>query len=444
MPSGVIQRTLISGLDRLPPGALVVGFSGGLDSTVLLHALASLPAARRRGLRAVHVDHRLHANSATWADHAARTAADIAVPLEIVAAGEIRPAGTGLEGAARKQRHDCFRETLRGGELLVLAHHADDQAETVLLKLLRGAGPEGLGGMRRLRTFGRGHLWRPFLDLPRTQLRAYAVAHALSWIDDPSNEDTRLRRNFLRCEIVPRLAQHWPEASAAIAHSARWSRAAADFIAQQSQLALAHLQGVDPATIAWAGWLALPDALRDPVLRRWLRGLGFEEPAHFQVGEVERQLGEAGEDAAPCVRWGNCEVRRYRDLLHAMCPLTPIDPAWQADWNDRAVELPDGGTLAWESGDGAWPCATAAWPALVVRFRHGGERIRLSGDAHTRELRTLLQEHGIPPWQRDRIPLVYDGDALIAAGDLFASAPARALAERLGARIAWRTARAPA
>jgi tRNA(Ile)-lysidine synthase len=436
--STVIARALSSGLDRLPGGAIVVGFSGGLDSTVLLHALAALPAARARGLRAVHVDHGLQAQSAQWATHCAAVAGTLGVPIELAATGALDTAGTGLEEAARTARHAAFSSRLKSGEVLALAHHADDQAETVLLKLLRGAGPEGLGGMRARRQFGAGWLWRPLLDVPRARLCEYADAHGLRWIEDPSNDDTRLRRNFLRAEILPRLQQRWPDASAAIAHSARWASAAAAFIEQEARIALARLQGVDSATLAWHGWLELPDALRDPVLRLWLRSLGLDEPAHFQVAELERQLANAEEDRAPCVRWGQCEVRRYRDLLYAMHPLPDIAPEWQAAWTGSQLALPDGSQLTWTNGiAGAPASANGDRPALQVRYRRGGERLRPAGSAHSRELRLLLQESGVPPWQRDRIPLIHAEDELIAVGDLFVSASGDALCDRLGARIVW-------
>jgi tRNA(Ile)-lysidine synthase len=307
-----------------------------------------------------------------------------------------------------------------------------------LLKLLRGAGPEGLGGMRALRPLGAGWLWRPFLDLARARLREYADANGLRWIDDPSNANTQLRRNFLRAEILPRLHQRWPDASIAVAHSARWAGAAASFIEQEARIALARLQGADPATLAWNGWLELHDALRDPVLRLWLRSLGLDEPAHFQVAELERQLACAEEDRAPCVHWGGCEVRRYRDLLYAMRALRDIAPNWQAEWNGSPLALPDRSRLTWTHGVADAPADTdGKHPALYVRYRRGGERIKPVGSGHTRELRLLLQESGVPPWQRDRIPLIHAGDELIAVGDLFMSASAAAMCERIGARIVW-------
>jgi tRNA(Ile)-lysidine synthase len=159
-------------------------------------------------------------------------------------------------------------------------------------------------------------LWRPLLDLPRAALHEYAKAHDLRWIEDPSNAQTHLSRNFLRHEILPRLATQWPQAEAALAHSAKWLRATADYIDAQSAAALAKLRGDEPATLDWRGWLALPDALRDPVLRRWLRECGLDEPAHFHVAELERQL-LAANDRTPCVAFDDTELRRRRDRLHA-------------------------------------------------------------------------------------------------------------------------------
>jgi len=406
----LLITALQTALARIPPGAIAVALSGGMDSSVLLHALAQLPAARARGLRALHVDHGLHADSTRWSEHCASFSRALDVPITICAVRVERASGTGLEDAARTARFALFKQQLAAGEILALAQHRDDQAETILLKLLRGAGPEGLGGMRTLRQFAQGYLWRPLLALPRSGLHEYARAHELDWLDDPSNTDVSLRRNFLRHEILPQLLQRWPEAAAALAHSATWARAAADFIADQAAGALAQLRAGAPGTLRWRDWLALPDALRDPVLRLWLRELGLDEPAHFHVAELQRQL-LAAEDRAPCLAFAQTELRRYRDLLYAMRSLLPVPDDWQAAWNGLPLDLPGGGSLALEP-------ARALHSALNVRYRRGGERLRPAGAMHARELRTLLQEAGIPPWRRARMPLIYAEDALLAVGDV--------------------------
>ena len=408
-----LETTLQTLLAELPAGKIAVAFSGGMDSSALLLALAQMPAARARGLRALHVDHGLHADSQRWAEHCAGFVRELGIALDVDSVVVEHASGTGVEDAARAARFAAFERRLGPGEILTLAQHRDDQAETILLKLLRGAGPEGLGGMRTLRQFAKGYLWRPFLGLPRSDLLGYAQTHGLRWIDDPSNAQTHLRRNFLREEILPRLNQRWPDAAAALAHSATWARVAADYIDAQARLALAQLQGPDPATVRWHDWLGLPDALRDPVLRLWLRELRLDEPAHFHIAELERQL-RAAQDRSPCVTFAQTQVRRYRELLYAMRARPPVAKDWEAIWNGAPLDLPGGGRLTLASGN-------SSGLALRVRYRRGGERLKPAGCAHTRELRSLLQESGIPPWQRGRLPLIYADDDLLAVGDTILS-----------------------
>ena len=438
MPDRRLRDLIAHALADLPAGPILVAHSGGLDSTVLLHGLAHADAARARGLRAVHVDHNLQADSAMWARHCAAFAEQLGVPLETRTVEVARAPGLGLEATARRARYGVIEDMLAEGEILALAHHRDDQAETVLLKLLRGAGPEGLGAMRTLRRFGAGYAWRPLLTLPRATLRNYAERNRLLWIEDPSNADTSLDRNFLRVEVLPRITRRWPEAETSIAQSAQWARSAADFIDDEAERALARLQGLDPSTLHYREWLHLPDALRDPVLRRWLRSIALPEPTQFQVAELVRQLGEAGEDRQPCVRWPGVEVRRYRDLLHALPPLQlpPLD--WSADFTGAALALPaDIGVLRLIALDAHAPAPLLGETARV-RFRRGGESLRLHGGAHTRELRDLLQEAGIPPWQRSRLPLVFDADgALLAVADLWLSEAGAERLARVRARLDW-------
>lgn len=430
---------------------IVVALSGGLDSSVLLHALAKMPEARARGLRALHVDHGLHADSARWVEHCRGLAHALIVPFESIKVAVTRASGEGLEAAARTARYAALAQHLGQGELLAVAQHRDDQSETVLLKLLRGAGPEGLGGMRCLRAFAQGYLWRPLLSLPRSILRQYADTHALQWIDDPSNADDALSRNFLRHQILPRLRQHWIECDTALAHTAQWNRSAADFIHQHAQEARVRLQGPDPATLRWREWMDLPQALRDPVLRLWLRDLDLAEPTHAQAIELHRQLRDGAAHTLPCVRWAGVEMRRYRDLLYAMRPLPMVPPDWQATWHGETLPLPaDCGYLALRVNDSIDPSLTQAIASahpcfgssstsspLQVRFRRGGETLKPIGSAHTRELRLLFQESGIPPWQRGRIPLIYCDNVLLAVGDLWLSNAGGTLFIAQNLRLIW-------
>ncbi|HET6806681.1 MAG TPA: tRNA lysidine(34) synthetase TilS [Frateuria sp.] len=424
-----LPDTLRHALDSHPDGPLCVAFSGGPDSTALLHALAALPQARARGLRAVHVDHGLHPASGAWAAQAAAFCASLDVRCEVRRVEVPRAAGEGLEAAARHARYAAFAGALHPGEWLLLGHHRDDQAETVLLKLLRGAGPQGLGGMRAVRPLGRGQLWRPLLALPRTVLRNYIEAHALPCIDDPSNQDTALARNHLRHDILPRMRRHWPHAVDSILHSAALCRAADEALRAHWLEAFAALHDSASDSLDAQGWLALDPALREPLLDHWLHAQGLPAPTTAQRRQIERQC-HARPGQQPCVRWPGVELHIWRGRLWALAPRPPIDPHWQACWRGAPLTLPDGGQLALAP---AGPLGTP----FVVRLRRGGERIRPAGDRHTRELRDLFQQAGVPPWRREACPLLYAEGELIAVADLWRTAHGSALFDAAGAQPRW-------
>ena len=413
-----------------PDGELCVAFSGGPDSTALLHALAQLPEARARGLRALHVDHALHSESAHWAMQCEAICNAWQVPLRVLKVDVERASGHGIEAAARKARYAALADALREGERLLLGHHRDDQIETVLLKLLRGAGPEGLGGMRAQRELGRGFLWRPLLELPRKDLSNYAAAHGLGFVTDPSNDDRRYSRNRLRHDVLPVLAAHWPHAGEAILHSARLSRAAADALAAQWQAALGTL--LDPSTqsLDATGWSRLAQALREPLLDHWLHERGCTAPTTAQRVQIERQI-HAREGRVPCIRWTGTELHVWKGRLWARPTQASIDPQWESPWQGEPLALPDGGLLTLSS-----PVALSR--PLNVRLRRGGERIRPVGDAHTRELRDLFQQAGLPPWQRTVCPLIYDGETLLAVADRWFDARGKTFFDAIGSKPCWR------
>ncbi|WP_338029229.1 tRNA lysidine(34) synthetase TilS [Frateuria edaphi] len=424
-----LADTLGHALDRHPDGPLCVAFSGGPDSTALLHALAALPQARARGLRALHVDHGLHPQSGDWATQAAAFCATLGIDCEVRRVEVARAGGEGLEAAARHARYAAFAGALRSGEWLLLGHHRDDQVETVLLKLLRGAGPQGLGGMRVIRPLGRGCLWRPLLDLPREVLRAYVEAHALACVDDPSNRDTTLARNHLRHEILPRLRRHWPHAADSILHSAALCRAADESLRARWRDAFAALHDPASGSLDAQGWLALDAALREPLLDHWLHARGLPAPTAAQRRQIERQChARAGQQ--PCVRWPGAALHIWKDRLWAHAPRPSFDPRWEARWHGEALALPDGGHLSLA------PARRLPTP-LTVRLRQGGERIKPLGDRHTRELRDLFQQVALAPWQREACPLLYDGDELLAVADLWRTASGAELFEALGAWPRW-------
>ena len=411
------------------PGCPVrVAFSGGMDSTVLLHWLASSPAVRAGGLRAMHVDHGLQPDSAAWAVRCADECARLGVAFESRRVA-VRDAGDGLEAAAREARHAALAEGLQPGERVALAHHRDDQAETVLLRLLRGSG-DGLAAMRPLRRFGAGWLWRPLLDEPREALARYAREHGLAWIEDPTNALPHADRNFLRLEVMPRLAGRWPGAAAGLALGAAHLATQADLLAGEEARRLAQVQGLDPSTLSVPALLALAPDWRDRVLRRWIRELGLPPLPPAGLRAISDELLPAREDGEPAFAWSGAVVRRWRGLLYAGPPLPPLPEDFSQAWDGLSpLVLPTGDLLS------LTPAAAFDAP-LRVHARQGGERLVLPGRAHSSGLKHVLQDLGVPPWLRVRLPLLSGpGGELLAAGDVVVAAPLHDWLAARGARL---------
>lgn len=405
----------------LPPlpaehvGPLLIGFSGGLDSTVLLHRIAHDPALRERGLVAIHVHHGLHADADAWAEHCRRRCAQWNVRCEIVSVEVSRTGGEGLEAAARRVRYAALARHLVTGGVLLTAHHRDDQAETFLLRALRASGVDGLAAMQAWRSFGEGWHWRPLLEVPRSELLAYAQAHALTWIEDPSNADVDLDRNFLRHEVLPLLRQRWPQAETLLARSAALAGESVRLLRAEDAVALAAASTLDPHALRVSALLRLPRERRARVLRHWIHSLDLPPLPGEGIARIEAELLRARDDAEAGFRWRHAVIRRWRDLLHAEVAVPDLAPDWTVEWTTtQPLPLPTRGELALHG---------QAWPTpLRVSGRRGGERLRLPGRSHSHALKKLLQSRGIPPWERVALPLLWEGDELLAAGNLLLSA----------------------
>ena len=401
---------LLARLRLLPkPRRYLVAFSGGCDSVVLLHAMAGMRQALGVPLLAIHVDHGLNPASAVWADRCEAFCRERHVALSVHRLA-LRPMrGDSVEAAARAGRYRVLREAMQGGDAIVTAHQRDDQAETLLLFLLRGSGPRGLSSMPGARRFGPGLLLRPLLDFDRRELEAYARLAGLSWIEDESNQDERFDRNFLRRNVLPVVLQRWPAAVQTIAR-------AASFCAEAEE-AVGTLAARDVARIATgrvlnvSGLVALPGPRCRAALRHWFGVCGLPPPDHRKLAEILRQLETARPDAQPLVTWPGAEVRRWRGGLYAGKPLSPAPTAITLGWSgDCELRLPSAlGTLSLErlSDPGEFE----------IRFRRGGETCRVGG--RDRQLKKLLQTSGVPPWLRSRLPLVYQRNVLVCAADLF-------------------------
>lgn len=428
-------------LQPLQARSLLVGLSGGLDSTVLLHALAQA-RSDRSGLRALHVHHGLLPEADTWSEHCRRLCADLGVEFVLCCVEVERDSGLGLEAAARKARHAAFAAELREGEALVLAHHRDDQAETVLLRLLRGSGSGGLAAMRAERSFGDNTLLRPLLGVDRADLLAYAQAQGLAWCEDPSNADTGPDRNFLRHRVLPLLGERWPQASIALSRSAALLEEDAGLLESEAARRLDTLVQDEETSLDATGLLAMDAAWRARVLRLWLERLGLPPLSADAPALIAQQVLGAEPDRVALYRWSGAELKRWRGCLVASLEDTASDAEISVPWDGAvALEFPRGGLLELLGADhGALHTFdTSVFGECRVGSRIGGERIRLPNRLHHHLLKHLLQEAQVPPWERQRIPLLFAGDGeLLAAGDVVISARLQAWCEPRALFLRWK------
>lgn len=399
-----------------PHARLVLGLSGGLDSVVLLHILRGQRDQFPFSLRAVHVHHGLSPHADDWADFCARLCASHAIELNIHRVRIAHDDSAGIEAAARRERQHIFAAV--DGDFLLTAHQQNDQAETLLLQLLRGAGPKGLAAMAELqrRVGWRAAQLRPLLGVARGDLLDYAKAHGLDWIDDESNRDTRYRRNALRHEIMPLLAAHFPGSSATLARAAALQADAAELLDDLARVDAAEAISGDRLDCAALAALSRPRARN--LLRHFIEQQHLLMPSARQLNEALHQLLEAKDDARVCVRLGQVELGRFRGGAYLVRPAPA--PAAPVRWHGEALlRVPAAGLdvrMAAVIGAGLKRAALAAGE-VTLGVRQGGERLRLHTGGPHRSLKNLLQEHAIPPWQRDRVPLLRcNGRLLWAAG----------------------------
>jgi len=411
-----------------------VAFSGGVDSTVLLAAMTRL--SPRPVVRALHIDHGLHANSGAWEAHCRGTAEALAVDYLSRRVAVEDSAGESLEARAREARYSMLGALLRPREVLLTAHHSDDQLETLLLRLLRGSGVKGLRGIAEFDRLGAGFLARPILPVSREEILAAAHAWQLPWLEDPMNQNLRFDRNFLRAEILPRIKHRWPAAGRTV------GRAAGRMVEAQEILdGVAEVDGAsieDPARVRQSDLLALPPPRQRNLLRHLIAGLGLAVPDARQLDALLAGLAVRRADAETQVQWPGAEARIYRGVLHLFAPLG--EGSGDGYTGEISTNQPWSGPEGRVSlTRGAGPGLPDVWAkeGLSVRFRVGGERFKPLGRDHSRPLKKWLQDAGVPPWLRGRIPLLYRGAELVAVGDLWIAA---AVAELPDAGPSWQVA----
>ena len=428
-------------LSSLPSGARYwVAYSGGCDSHVLLHALTRLGDHFSASIRAVHVHHGLHPAADQWLAHCQVECERLGIELTAIRLALQLARGDSLEAVAREGRYRAMAELLAPGDILLTAQHQDDQAETLLLQLLRGSGPSGLAAMPEQAPLGKGLLVRPLLHFGRDELAAYARQEGLKWVEDDTNADYRFDRNYIRHKLAPVIARRWPAFSKTLSRSARHCAEAQQLIDQLAITDLARVQHEDQHTLSVSALNELPRPRCRAVLRQWLRQQGFRLPSARKLDCILDEVLGASADRSPLVGWSEAEIRRYRDRLFVLVPLPPHNPERILPWHEgSALSLPAGlGRLSAEQhrGGGIDP---ERWRQGVVevRFRQGGERCRCQGEPMQRTLKYLFQELGLPPWLRDRVPLIYLDGELAVVGPYYYCEPFVASPDQTGIRIRW-------
>lgn len=401
-------------LDRLPGvRRFWLALSGGLDSCVLLHILQrARPAVP---LRAVHVNHGLRPAAGEWQQFCTELCASYDIEIDVLKV-DARPArGESPEAAARAARYAAIEDLMKPGDCLLTAHQRDDQAETLLLQLLRGSGPAGLAAMPELAPLGPGWQLRPLLGFDRDTLRDYAQGAGLRWVEDDSNIDTRYDRNFLRREIMPLLRARWPALSRTLARAAMHQAEAAELMQTLAELDFPQVYEPSRGTLAVSRLRLLPPPRLRNVLRHWFRLNDVLPPGTAVLQQIVGVI-DAVEDRSPRVAWGAHELRRHANDLHLLDrepPPLAQEYAWRPCEGDLAIP-----ELKLELRLHDLRAAGLQLPAaetLYIRFRDGGERIHLKGRKHSHSLKKLLQERGVPPWVRARLPLLYDGRGRLLA-----------------------------
>lgn len=434
-----LESRLGSLLPGYPGVPLCVAFSGGVDSVALLAALARRDGAGGRGvrarrvLRAIHIHHGLHPNADQWSDHCRKLARHFKVPLTVVRVKVSAARGDSVEAAARDARYTAFAHALKPGEALLTAHHQDDQLETVLLQLLRGAGIAGLAAMPDVAPFERGLLVRPLLQRTRAELEAWVREQGLACVDDDSNANDRFDRNYLRRNVLPLIRARWPSAAAAVARSARH--------AAEARRLLESLARADVERAANGAALSVqvlrtldPDRRRNAV-RFWIARAGHSLPDTRRLEEIVGPLLDARADANPFVSWNGVTIRRASGVLsietsRTRGPRSAEQVALQWDWRKSPMlELPStGGSLAIEADRHGPIDLDALPPLLAVQRRQGGESLRPRPGGRTRRLKALLQEARVPASERDRLPLLFADTRLVAVADRWVDASVQATA----------------
>jgi tRNA(Ile)-lysidine synthase len=397
-------------LNRLQPaGTVWVGFSGGLDSTVLLSSLANLRKDfSSLSLHAIHINHGLHVHADLWQQHCVSFCEDLNIDVciqKIDVKSVIK--NQSVEAVARDMRYQVFSELLNENDYLFTAHHLDDHTETIFLQLLRGTGLKGLSGIPFQKKLAKGSLIRPFLDVSRQDLLNYATENNLNWVEDGSNDSLQFDRNFLRKEIVPKLKQRWPALNASMRRMSQHVAEAQQLLQNIAAEDFLKVSEIPSRQLSIQKLIQFNLIRQKNILRYWFEILGYKAPPTLKLNEVLKYVNHLRKDAKVIVHWPGVEIRIFNDYLYALDIRVPHDPSLEIEWDlSSDLLLPNNlGVLKAESIKSI--ISLPAQQKLMIKFRQGGERFHPHNRIGSHPLKKLFQEWKVPPWERDRIPLIY-------------------------------------
>jgi tRNA(Ile)-lysidine synthase len=396
---------------------VAIAFSGGRDSTALLAACAASAPAHRVALVAIHVHHGLSPHADAWCDACARHAGRCGVPLEVRRVVVDDRGRLGVEAAARRARYAALREAARAcrADAVALAHHQDDQAETLLLQALRGAGPQGLAAMPAFDRDADGLAWvRPLIGVQRAAIDAYVARHKLAYVDDESNASLRHRRNALRADVMPALARTFPSPARTLARAASLQAEAAGLL--DDLASIDATDAVQDGTLACVALAALPPPRARNLLRWFLRTHALPAPSAAGLDAMLAQLARPRADAQVRLDHGGAVLGVHRGRVHVH---TPPPPPYEVRWHgEPELRLPHGRLrFVAASGDGL-DAERLRGATITVASRRGGERLALDVRRPRRALSAWLYDAGVPAWARDAVPVIACDGTVVAVPSL--------------------------
>ncbi len=415
--SGELSPEMVEAMAPKEIDTIYLGYSGGMDSHVLLHLLAR--SRFQQQVCAVYVHHGLQEEADDWARHCKHQAEILGVRYKRIDVDGRPESRQSPEEAARNARYTAFARLIQQNDVLMLAQHREDQLETVLLQLFRGAGPAGLAGMPKQTAFAQGWLLRPLLDVAQQKVAYYAQKHRLDWIEDPSNQCLDFDRNFLRQQIIPQLKQRWPALDATVSRSARHCADADELLRSERQSRFNACYDDKAAALDIATFQTLAPRWQKQVLRRWFEQAGLGYPSEKTIQQIQKNVIDARQDARPQISTQGHQIKRYRGKLYLLAEQPAVDRSETWCWpsSTQVLLLNHGIRLQTQLADTG--IAVSLWQTanIQVGYRQGGEKIALPGRKGRHELKKLFQEAGIPPWLRDQMPLIYiDGQLAAVAG----------------------------